>query len=176
MHKELFNEISERELKPIQIIVLALIMGVISFLVVCLIFYFINQSNVQTPVVNPHNFLNITFILALFSFAGYLSAIYIPEIIIKKKVNSFGGKEAQEIDTSEFMIIYKNYLIVKLALLESSALAGLILFMLTILNNLIYFEEEYWLSLIPALFFFYNSIFLFPTKEKISDFAKTKLS
>jgi hypothetical protein len=60
--------------------------------------------------------------------------------------------------------------------LESSALAGLILFLLTILNDLIYAEEEYWLALIPALFFFYNAIVLFPTREKISDFVKINFS
>jgi hypothetical protein len=176
MQKEPSSLICEGELKSSQIVVFALIMGIASFLFVCLVLFFINRSNIQPPNVDPHNFLTIAFVFALISFTGYLSAMYVPEIIIKKQREKFIGKSVEEINSSDVVQMHRNHLIVKLALLESSALAGLILFLLTILNDLIYAEEEYWLALIPALFFFYNAIVLFPTREKISDFVKINFS
>jgi magnesium-transporting ATPase (P-type) len=175
--EEDFNKkLSDSDIKSSQVIVAALGTGILTFLMVCLYLYFSGNNDSIPSFETAQSHVTVAFVLILMSFMTYVSALFVPNMILNKRAQALRGQKIDELDISEVLGIYRSNLIIKLAMFESSALAGLILLLLSILNGVIFIEEYYWLSIVPSVFFFYNCLLLFPSKEKIYEFAKSNFS
>lgn len=144
-------------IRKIQIIVGALLLGVLLFFGVVLFLYF---NNTNIPPVQPISsaasmLLPIAILLGIGTTAA---SFYVPSLLLKKGSN-FKFSDPLQIATT--------FYIVKIALLEGGSLFGIIVLQLSVLEKIIYFDGTYWLAAMPMLLMIVTVIMTFPTKEKI---------
>ena len=170
-----FENISAEQIKTSQIIAFALGLGISLFFGIMLFFYFYNYSQIQYTANNKSTFEILMYIcLAVFLLTITLS-IYQPISIVKKQFNKFKNSELSKENVDELVGIHRTYLIIRLALLEGSALFGLVVFFLSVQSFEIYSFPVYWICTIPAFVMILFVVILFPTRTKLSYFIVENL-
>lgn len=155
------NEISNEKLKQLQIIVTALNIGVLLFFFVTMILYF-QQMPETTPVKTYYELYNtLLAILAVFTFSMFYLSKTIPDKLFGK-------------GSANIIAALNSYYIIKLALLEAAVFFGLVVFLLSIFDSVIYSYQIVWLSIIPLILFFIISYYNFPTIENVITLLKEK--
>jgi len=158
--KKNIDEINSEDLKPLQIIIIALNMGVFLFMVVTFILYFQNIGKISEP--QGIDTLNILMII-LFTFTIidlFLSRIIPGRVFVKKDF--------------DINISVRSYYIIRFAMMETAAFLSLVVFILSIMGGAIYHYPVYWLVLLPVLIFFYISFLIFPNHDRVKDLLREK--
>jgi hypothetical protein len=148
-------------LRTVMIIHFALGMGVFLFATVV----FVLSANAQ-PAVNPDMALHemMAYITVIFCFSATpLSFILFPNLINKNK------SIFTDIPANRYQIFQSAH-IVRMAMLESMALFGLVALILYVMNiGPLNSSIEVLLPAIPVIIFFMLWIYLFPSEQKIRD-------
>lgn len=165
---ELETKITEEDIRPIKIVTIAMTAGVLLFVAVSLYLYFSNNSG---KVPNYDNSLIDTMLIVLA--AIFMSTTITSRIVAKSMLVGAKNFDEKNADKRKYIGLYSSQHIVKLAMVEGSALFGGVVFLLSVMNNQIYAASYNWLSLLPALFLVIHNIYLMPTKEKVIEVLET---
>jgi hypothetical protein len=172
---ELENKITSEKLRPVQIISIALATGVIIFFIICFILYSMQTVDAQSGNLSSE-FMNVLVYALIAICAGMYSAAFkLPDIQISKSVEAL--KNSQETGDSlvdKLLGLHRIYMIIRYALMEGTALIGLVILIISITSGAVYSNSMYWLTALPALIFVAFIAFSFPTKEKVITFINIK--
>ncbi len=172
---ELENKITNEKLRPVQIISIALATGVIIFFIICYVLYSMHMVNAQPGNISP-KILNVLLYALIAICAGMYSAAFkLPDIIINKSVEALkNSNDTNETLVDKLLGLHRTYTIIRYAMLEGTALIGLVILIISITSGEIYVNSLYWLTALPALIFVSIIGLSFPTKEKVLTFINNK--
>jgi hypothetical protein len=152
----------EQQLRVMQIIAGALMMGVITFLGVVLV---ITKGN----VLGQGNPGIVTMIAAGFAGLMIVNHLVIPSIITKARLNQIKSQDSDgqnsELKLASLLSIYRMQLIITLAFLEGAAFFNLVSVMI----------ENHVISLIAAIVLLGLMAVRFPTRTKVSWWVQDRL-
>lgn len=149
------KEITSQNLKQVQIITIAMNLGVSLFAFVC-IFLYLNGTENSIPDNELINLLLIA--LFVISVSSYILSIYIPRKILMGTISKQGAN---------FVSAFNSYQILKLGLLEAPALFGLVIIIIGITSGIIYQNEYIFIALFPLIIMIAFSVLIFPTELKV---------
>ncbi len=147
------------ELKTIQIIWIALGMGVLIFTLIVLFFYFYSpfqQAENGTGTVRLLSYVHIILAIMIVPASSYL---------YRRLLHTPGHQQRPK--QAGFWNRYRNASIIRLVMLEGLALYGLTICFIAITSGILSVFPVYWLNIASALFFELVIFREFPTKEKI---------
>ena len=138
---ELETKITEEDIRPIKIVTIAMTVGVLLFVAVCLYMYFFNSPGKEPDYDNALIDTMLIVLAVIFMSTTISSRIVAKSMLVNAK--NFDEKSA---DKRKYIGLYSTQHIVKLAMVEGSALFGGVVFLLSVMNNQIYAANYNWLS------------------------------
>ncbi len=172
---ELENQITNEKLRPIQIISIALATGVIIFFIICYVLYSLHTIDVKKGNISLETLNVLAYVLIAICAGIYSAAFKLPDIQTSKSLEVL--KNSSEEGTSlvdRLLGLHRTYMILRYAMMEGTALIGLVVLIISITSGEIYFNSIYWLTAIPALIFVIVIAYSFPTKGKVMTFINNK--
>ncbi len=175
-YEELLKIFSAEKLKPLRIITIALCLGIVFFFIVVMVLYSIKNEN-RSPELEPEMLNILLIILFITSFTVYSIVFLLGDKIlsgiIKNAKISFA--EIVKPDSRSLLGIITSFTIVRLAMFEGSALFGLVILLLSVINNHLDSNPVYWLGSIPGLLMLFYAAIIFPTGERVAQLVQDKI-
>ncbi|MBX7153210.1 ATP synthase F0 subunit C [bacterium] len=183
--QEFQSKLTDAHIKTLQIIQAALGVGVTAFLGVVVFLYTAQPEYDQRMADQNLDLIKIlTLIHALMAATLYYGSTFIynmqfTESKLREAVSkTFNDEKGQPITDPVFkcMVVIRTAMILRLAMLESSALFGLVICLLAVTNGVMHHYPEYWLNLITAALFLSLVVMLFPNRERIEGIFVNKIA
>lgn len=161
---ELELQLTEEDIRPMKIVTIALIVGAVLFAAVGFYLYLFKTTG-QDPNYD-NSFIDKLLIVLIVVFTGTLVGSRIASKTALTRENGLGSEKAQNntLDKTELIGIFNTQHIIKLSMIEGSALLGGVVFLLSTLGNQIYATSYNWLSLFPIAFIIFTILYLCPQK------------
>jgi hypothetical protein len=159
--------ITERELRPLKAICIALPVGATLFAIVAII---IGSSGSPASVsdMQSEGYLTLRIIHLVITVFVLLLSKFISERILSGTLQQSMLRGM----TLSFMTRYKIAAVVQLALIELSVLFGIVVFLTASIGGSIRTDLTYYLHLLPLLFFIFQARMLYPTEQKLTDLMR----
>jgi len=172
---ELESQITDTKLRPIQIISIALATGVIIFFIICFVLYSMHTVNAQPENIPTETLNMLVYVLIAICAGMYSAAFKLPDIQISKSIEALKNSSDESTLLADRLLgLHRTYSILRYAILEGTALIGLVILIISITTGEIYKNQMYWLTALPALIFVLFIAYSFPTKEKVITFINNK--
>lgn len=171
-HDRFMNVMDGGRLRTLQIIQLAITMGVLTFGVIVAIFYFSRQNGEMQN--NPNGQREIVFLLTLvhiiMAVIGFAGGQLLYNLMVGRRGIAIIGKNLStqnlSVEDKCSRAIFTGT-IIRLAIFEGISMFGLIVCLMGILFGQIAENPIYWCNTATALFFILLSIATFPTRDRI---------
>ena len=173
---QLREGITQQQVRTMQIITLAMMAGVV--VMIGVVFYFM-----QNTYVDPVNFVQerqqatrlLIYIVILIAAMQYMMAAFIVRGMLTKqrlrgmidRPSIFHLQSTPPDPVTVLMNIYRQLLIIRLAIFEGVALMGLVVFLFCGMNGTIKLYPLCWLALVPSVVLFLFAYIFYPTKDKV---------
>lgn len=164
--------LTPQNIKVLQVIFLALGLGVLVFAMIAFMFYFILPQNEEPADASVFKILTITHLL-LFPVVFYISKQLYDRLFQGHRFSQLPGDPAQLQRMSRLMLaenilaIIRTTNIIRLAMWEALALFGLTICFLGSLQGILQHHPLYWINLISAIIFEMIVINEFPSRPKL---------
>ena len=152
------------KVKQLQIVVIALVTGVILF---CLVAIFLATSY-SGPTPPADTLMPLRLIHLVLCVLIIAATRIIPPMILSGKISPRNPAG----EPPSFVQKYVSATIVHLALLEGMTLFGLVVFMTAATGGKVFTDSTYYLHFLPLLFFILQAKILFPTEEKFNELQR----
>lgn len=172
---ELESQITDAKLRPIQIISLALATGVVIFFIICYVLFTLHTANPHQGNISSETLNMLVYVLIAICAGMYSAAFKLPDIQISKSLEALKNSSDESTSLADKLLgLHRTYSILRYAMLEGTALIGLVILIISITTGEIYENQMYWLTALPALIFVSFIAYSFPTKEKVIAFINDK--
>ncbi|MBN2411772.1 hypothetical protein JXQ31_08770 [candidate division KSB1 bacterium] len=172
---ELEQKITNREVRPLRILIAGMFGCVFIFLSVILYMY---NRNINNPAVienQPYLFSILLAAMLFLAIPQYLLLFLLPRILlspgkIKARLTQpvyYKRRGLIEDPVKILLLLYRHVVILRFSLLEGVAFYGLGILFLSVMNGAIYEQSQYWLALFPLVIMIIFGYLFFPSREKI---------
>lgn len=165
---EAFSDaLQDQDIRTIQIIHIALAMGVLLFTVVVFVL-FLTVSSESEPAGSE-----LIWLLTILQLVVAGSIYFVARIVFKRQLAAVAASGTK--DSLGYVGSIRTAMIVRLALLEGAALYGLVVCMLAVLNGAMNANPVYWINLAGVVAMLLFVSWNFPTRESIVEIYKTRI-
>lgn len=175
---DLEKGVTDNKARILQIIYAAMLVGVGIFFLVIIFLY--NRGQVPESHYDEGMLDLFGLVLVMLCGGAYSIAYMLPQFLLKPdklKVQLAGHMHSpdhkQIIDpVDKLLMILRQFLIARIALIEGPALFGLVFLFMSVTNGAIYTGSKYWFFAAPAVVLFGYILKNFPTKQQHIDSIK----
>ncbi|MEK7484681.1 MAG: hypothetical protein AABZ60_10170 [Planctomycetota bacterium] len=167
---EEFVEIVSKRILSLQTISFGLVMSVVLFFALILALTFLQSPQIPSPQKQASQLSELklfSMVNAILLSSSFMMAFLLPHFSSQKRLLSLRQYQDKEPLYESALQIFRASLILKLALLEGSALFGLVVCFLGSQAGTLQKTPVFWLNAFPSLVFILIWIFAFPNKARL---------
>ncbi|NUM81407.1 hypothetical protein HUU42_11435 [bacterium] len=183
--QEFQSKLTDGHVKTMQIIQAALGIGVMAFLCI-VIFLYSAQSDYDQRMADQNldlikilTLIHVLMAATLYYGSTFIYNLQFTENKLREAVaKTFKDEKGLPITdpVSKCIVIIRTAMILRLAMLEASAIFGIVICLLAVTNGVMHHYPEYWLNLITAALFLSLVVMLFPNRERIEGIFVNKVA
>jgi hypothetical protein len=153
------QNVDKNTLLGMRIISLSFVGGVVMFLAITVLFYFMEKPETLNEVA----LTSIASTLTIVTFAYLIVAIPLSVLLFKKTL-----KTHKRDNPTVLIGNIRSAMLVRLAILEGGALLALVTILLAVMDGYIYASPIVWINLVPVAYFALHVFANFPTVDRIA--------
>lgn len=174
-YDEFDKSVPDSSIKTLQIIFVAIGVGVLLFLSVVLVLYFNNSAAAAETDGEIESMMTIVHVVVFVSM--FFVSKYIYNMALGGRLGLTGSTSMRAPGSSIDDLLQKirTAEIIRLALMEMGVFVGLVTLLICVFNGAIYSNSVYWINAFSSIFFWGVIYINFPTKQRIYDTLRNRM-